>query len=152
MKLVLCFLLINFSVYSSEISIVRQLYLEAYISEYNCNQFGEKLNEIEYNNDYLIEGYRACFFLIRCKFIKNPINKFASFSKGRGLLEAAIKNSPNSVELRFLRYSIQKNIPSFLFYNNHMEKDLNFVNENIKNISDKNIKYFITNSFELLAK
>ena len=42
-----------------------------------------------------------------------------------------------------MRYSIQKNLPRFLLYNNHLEKDLNFVNENIEYINDEEAQKFI---------
>ena len=39
-----------------------------------------------------------------------------SFKEGKRLLESAISEDPSSVELRLLRYSIQKKIPRVLLY------------------------------------
>ena len=150
MNSILLIILIHFSSYNNDISIIRELYLSAYISEANCNNLGEKLNSIEGDNSILIKGYKGCFYFIKCKFINNPIEKIIYFNKGKKLLEAAINQKPKSVELRFLRYSIQKNIPRFLLYDN-IEKDLNFVNKNIKGIDMKS-QEFIISSLKSITK
>ncbi len=152
MKSILLIILLQFSSYSNDINIIRELYLSAYKSESNCNNLGKKLNSIENNNFILINGYKGCFYFIKCKFNNNAIEKLVYFNKGKKLLEAAIKQEPKSVELRFLRYSIQKNLPRFLLYNNHLKKDLNFVNKNIEYVNDEEVQKFITNSLKSITK
>ena len=152
MNAILVILLLNISGYNDDISIIRELYLEAYISESNCNDLGKELTSIGENASNLITGYEGCFYFIKCKFINSPINKFSYFNKGKKLLELAIKKDPKSVELKFLRYTIQKNIPKFLLYYDNIEKDLNFVNENIKNIKDRETQKFIMNSLKYIDK
>ena len=151
MKSILLIILISLSVYSNDISIIRELYQSAYTSETNCNNLRDKLNSIEANNSILIKGYEGCFYFIKCKFVTNPIEKAIYFNKGKELLETAINQNPRSVELRFLRYSIQKNIPRFLLYSN-LEKDLSFVNENIEGIKDREAQKFIRNSLKSITK
>ena len=41
---------------------------------------------------------------------------FKYFNKGKALLESSIQNNSSSIELRFLRYSIQVNLPRILLY------------------------------------
>ena len=69
-----------------------------------------------------------------------------NFRIGKDMLESAIKNDPESVELRFLRYSIQKNIPKFLSYSNNLEKDLKFVKDNISQIFNYEFRIYISSS------
>ena len=152
MKSILLILLFHTSNYNSDINVVRELYLSAYINEDSCNNLGEKLNSIENNKEILIKGYQGCFYFIKCKFINNPIEKLIYFRKGKKLLETAIKEDPKSVELKFLRYSIQKNLPRFLSYHDNLEKDLNFVNENITSISNKEEQKFILQSLKSITK
>lgn len=144
-------MLLHLSGYNNDISIIRELYLSAYKSESNCNDLGKELKRTEKNTSILVEGYEGCFYFIKCQFINNPIERLISFNKGKELLESAIKQDPNSVELRFLRYSIQKNLPKFLLYNN-LEKDLIFVNENIKEIHDEEAQEFITTCLKSITK
>ena len=151
MRLTLLLILLNISTSDNDLQIIRALYLSAHSTESNCNNFGEKLASIEDSKSTLINGYQGCFYFIKCKFINNPIEKFSYFNKGKELLEAAIKQDPESAELRFLRFSIQKNIPSFLLYNN-LEKDLNFLNENITNINNKDVQEFIVESLKSMKR
>ena len=151
MKALLIILSINFMSYQNDISEVRELYLSAYASENDCNDFGNKLNNTE-KKSILIKGYKGCFYFIKCQFIKNPFKKLKYFDKGKELLESAIKEDPQSVELKFLRYSIQKNLPRFLLYYENIEKDLNFVKNNINRIKDKKGQKFITKSLKEISK
>ena len=152
MKSILLITLLNFSSYNSDISTIRELYLAAYTSESHCNSFGEKLRSTKNTSSVLIKGYKGCFYFIKCKFIKSPIDKLVYFNKGKELLESAIKEDPKSVELKFLRYTIQKNIPRFLLYHDNLDRDLNFVNVNINTIKDKEVQKFITNSLKSIEK
>ena len=137
--------------YNDDIGNIRELYLLAYTSNYNCDLFGEELADIDDRTCLLVQGYQGCFYFIKCKFIESPIDKIAYFKKGKDLLESAITQDPKSVELKFLRYSIQKNLPRFLLYNNSLEKDLNFVNQNIKDVNDKEAQVFIQESLKSMS-
>ncbi len=150
MKFIALTLILNLSVSNQEITVIRELYLLAYISESNCNNFGEQLVSNKEKSS-IFKGYLGCFYFIKSKFANNPIDRFFYFKKGRSILEAAISEDPESVELIFLRYSIQKNLPRFLLYNN-IEKDLIFVNENLPKISDQKKKKFIINCMKKMQK
>ena len=151
MRSILLIILCSLLSHNNEIETVRSLYLKAYKSEYHCNKFGEKLTEIEEGSSKLIKGYKACFYFIKCKFINNPLEKLSFFNKGKKLLESLIKENPNLIELRLLRYTIQKNLPRVLLYNDNIEKDLNFVYENIDNIEDPKTKKFILSSIKSIT-
>ena len=152
MKSILLILLINLSSHNTDLSTIRELYLGAHTSKSNCIYFGKKLTSIKDNSSILINGYKGCYFFIKCKFINSPIKKIISFNKGKKLLESAIKLDPQSVELRFLRYSIQINSPRFLFYYDNIKKDLNFVINNVENIKNKKTQKFITKSLKSINK
>lgn len=57
----------------------------------------------------------------------NPISKLKTFNEGKKNLESAIKKEPYNPEIRFIRLSIQKNIPSFLGYKENIENDTEFL-------------------------
>ena len=152
MKSIILILILNLSYYNNDINSVRNLFLEAYISESSCEQLGKKIDELKYDQSILLKGYEACYYFIKCKFTNNSMDKFFYFRKGKKILEYSIKKNPNSVELRFLRYTIQKNLPRFLFYYNHMDKDLIFVINNINSITDKKTQKYIEKSLESINK
>ncbi len=49
---------------------------------------------------------------------------------GTQILEEAIKEKPNTLELIFLRMTIQTHLPSFLGYTDNIESDKKFILEN----------------------
>ena len=149
MKSIILILILNLSY---DIDSVRNLFLEAYISKSNCDQFGKKINELKHDQSILLKGYEGCYYFIKCKFTNNSMDKFFYFRKGKKILESSIKQKPDSIELRFLRYTIQKNLPRFLFYYNHMDKDLIFVINNINSIKDKKTQQYIKKSLESINK
>ncbi len=149
MKSIILILILNLSY---DIDSVRNLFLEAYISKSNCDQFGKKINELKHDQSILLKGYEGCYYFIKCKFTNNSMDKFFYFRKGKKILESSIKQKPDSIELRFLRYTIQKNLPRFLFYYNHIDKDLIFVINNINSIKDKKTQQYIKKSLESINK
>tara|TARA_B100001758_G_scaffold247961_1_gene269264 strand:- start:22839 stop:23297 length:459 start_codon:yes stop_codon:yes gene_type:complete len=152
MKSILLIIILNLPSYNSEVCKIRELYLNASRSEARCDQLGAKLNTLDVKNSVLLKGYAGCFYFIKCKFINSPSKKLLFFNKGKSLIESAIKEDPLSVELRFLRFSIQKNLPRFLLYNNDIEKDLNFVTENIQRVKNKESQKFIIKSLKSINK
>ncbi len=82
----------------------------------------ENLNTIE-------KGYYGAYLVIWANHIWNPMDKLSTFKKGKIVLENAIKEDPKNVELRFLRLSIQSNVPKILNYDQNIMSDLTFIKE-----------------------
>ena len=83
------------------------------------------------NKDTNIEkGYLGAGLIIKAKHEKKLYEKWKNFKIGKEKLEDAIKNEPNSIELRMIRYHIQNNIPRFLNYKNNRKEDEIFINKN----------------------
>lgn len=146
----LTILILTFFSYTSEIISVRDLFISAYKSELHCDNFGDKLHSINMDSSTLFKGYLGCYYFIKCKYLNNPVDKLSFFKEGKRLLESAISEDPSSVELRLLRYSIQKKIPRVLLYYDSLEEDIIFVNENVINITDKSTKDFILYSLNTI--
>ena len=146
-KIIFILLFYSFSTYSSNLDSLRTSFISASFNKHSCDIFGDFLKSISASDSPpLITGYEACYYLINCKFLANPFKKMKNFRIGKDMLESAIKNDPESVELRFLRYSIQKNIPIFLSYSNNLEKDLKFVKDNISQIFNYEFRIYISSS------
>jgi hypothetical protein len=75
--------------------------------------------------------------------VLNPAEKLSLFKNGHKKLEAAIKNSTENVELRFLRLIIQENAPSILNYNDDLEKDSIYITQKYKRLPDNIQKVII---------
>jgi hypothetical protein len=57
-------------------------------------------------------------------------------SLGYNELDEIIENYPNSIELHFLRLTIQGHLPVFLGYNDKIETDKTFIQANINELKD----------------
>ena len=85
---------------------------------------------------------------MKSKYKFNPISKLYLFSKGKEILERSIKEEPSNLELKFLRLSIQQNIPEILAYNQNIEEDQKFINNNINKNKDGALKKLIKSTLK----
>ena len=74
----------------------------------------------------LLRAYRGAGLATTANCTSWPMAKLSRFREGKGMLEEAVANQPENLEVRFLRYTIQKNIPGFLGYDN-LEEDREFI-------------------------
>jgi hypothetical protein len=63
-------------------------------------------------------------------YVSSPLSKLKYFNKGKANLNESLANK-KSVESAYLRLLIQLNAPSFLNYNDFIEEDLSFFEDNI---------------------
>jgi hypothetical protein len=85
-------------------------------------------------------GYKGAATMLLAKFSSNPVSKYRYFTKGKTLLEDAIAQDSASSELRYLRFSVQTNCPSFLRYNSNIAGDKLFLLDAVKYISDAELR------------
>jgi len=127
MKLFLFFALITFSVYSIEIEEIRNNFLNVTsIKEAdNYIQLLEKSNLKEANT------YKAALLLMKAKFAFFPFNKWSYFKNGSELLDISIESDPTNIEMRYIRFLFQSEIPNFLGYHKNLQEDYNLIINNI---------------------
>jgi hypothetical protein len=127
MKLFLFFALFTFSVYSIEIEEIRNNFLNVTsIKEAdNYIQLLEKSNLKEANT------YKAALLLMKAKFAFFPFNKWSYFKNGSELLDISIESDPTNIEMRYIRFLFQSEIPNFLGYHKNLQEDYNLIINNI---------------------
>ena len=79
----------------------------------------------------VVNAYNCTGKLMMLDFKGNPIEKWIIFTNQTNKLDSIINGNPNNIEIRMLRYTIQKNSPSFLFYDNNIKDDLNMIKQNL---------------------
>ncbi|WP_293904040.1 MULTISPECIES: hypothetical protein [unclassified Sphingobacterium] len=107
----------------------------------------------EHNLEALTEGaksptekaYLAAYQILLAKHIGNPFKKVGQFKEGKKHLEEVIKENPNHIEARFIRWSVQVHAPSFLGYNNNILEDKNFLVKNLYKLPNDEAKSIIYN-------
>ncbi|MBC7426813.1 MAG: hypothetical protein H7321_09785 [Bacteroidia bacterium] len=98
--------------------------------------YAEKLKTLTASNssDALIMAYHGASFAFLAKHHWNPYSKYSLVQDGLVYLNKAASAAPNDVEVRFVRFSIEENLPLIISFTSHVESDKNFVISNL-NIS-----------------
>ena len=153
--LILSFLLTGWTRPTPSVQEVRQLYDRSVADESACRKLTGMLKPYTAENNPLLAGYRACATMVMAKHVFSPVAKYSYFKEGRSLLEKAISKAPSGIELRFLRFTVQTNLPWFLNYNDEISTDKKFLLRSLPGVTDlalkqKMIRYF--NSSAELSK
>ncbi len=137
--LILCCLIVLFKdvLSASDLDRYRTLYESAYIHKSVCRDLITELNQNTPTNVHL--AYLGAFQSIWASHVFNPIKKLRTFEKGRANIEHAITLSPHNLEIRLIRYSIQKHCPVFLGYKKNMNEDFSFILHNLHSINSSTL-------------
>ncbi|WP_338759272.1 hypothetical protein WAF17_11415 [Bernardetia sp. ABR2-2B] len=108
---------------------IRKKYFEAIGNERKIEKLLKHLRDIK-NTSALLMAYRAACESMMAQFSWNPYTKLAQVNKSFDFFEKAVKEEPQNVEIRFLRFSVQHNVPDFLRKNREFEEDKDVLVEN----------------------
>jgi hypothetical protein len=125
------------------LEVIRQHYLVAVMDKSICYSMVLELEKDVESNVHL--AYLGAFQAIWAQHTFNPFEKLSSFHKGIKNIEKAATQSPNNIEVIFIRYSVQKNCPRFLGYSDHLREDEMFLQANRKNITSPTLKSMVEN-------
>lgn len=132
-SLLLIFMMLT-SFNNPEMNEVRTNYKVAVQDKNVCKKMIEKLEQSKEKSTVYL-AYLGGYQTIWANHVFNPMSKLATFKKGKKNIELAISKEPENVESRYIRFSVQKNSPSFLGYNNNLKEDKDFLVKNKKNIN-----------------
>ena len=122
---------------------VRSLYQKAAIEKDSCIRLLSLLENCDRENALLL-GYIACAKMIMAKHVLNPLKKLSFFMTGKQTLDNILYSNINNIELRYLRLTIQTNIPSFLKYRGDIDNDKQYLIQSLPNIQDEQLKILIS--------
>lgn len=138
---ILFIFLIPLTVFSQSMESLRSNYTKAVANKDLCATI---IKELEHNNATpKLRAYLGAYQTIWANHAGNPVNKLATFNKGKNNIEYAILKSPNDIEIRFLRYSVQKEAPHFLGYSNHLAEDEAYLRTHIAEIDAPTLKALV---------
>ncbi|RXP61930.1 hypothetical protein EC396_03735 [Lutibacter sp. HS1-25] len=69
------------------------------------------------------KGYIAAMNFMKSRFVGFPFTKLKYFKLGKNQLDEVIANNPKNLEMRYIRYLMQKQIPDFLGYHQNIDED-----------------------------
>lgn len=128
---------------------IRHLYVEATDNEEDCHKLFKLTEASTLEENAIAYSYHAVSKMLRSKFSLNILYKYSEFNSGKEMLEKAISSNPNNLELRFLRYCIQKNVPGILNYNDNLDSDSVFISTHLQS-KDVELRTFINPIFNAL--
>lgn len=71
----------------------------------------------------VFQAYKAVAQALQAQEKWNPLDKLAHLLKFQNQISEAIKSDPTNLEIRFLRFCVEYNIPSWLSMNQHLIED-----------------------------
>ena len=96
------------------------------------------------NENPLIISYNIVAEIMMIKYEMNPYKKLKIFNYLTHKIDSIISENSNNVELRMLRYSIQKKSPFFLRYVDNINNDLTYIKQNLNTLTIIEIEYINT--------
>jgi len=151
--LIMYFSFVSANVYSEGISLeeTRRLYPKTTEDKEACEQLYKKLAESEYKDHALLTAYYGAVTATKANYLKEPGEKLKYFRQGRRLIEKAVAMDSLNTEIRFLRFTIQTNVPKAVKYDKEIDEDKQFLINNIKDCKVPAVRKNIT-AFLLASK
>ena len=113
-----------------------------YPSAVKSAEITAKLEE-KLTDKVVLLAYKGAVSTLKAKFAKTKKEKKEYFKEGTSWIESAIRAEPSSIEIRYIRMSVQENSPKFLGYHKNLEEDKAFVLKNYSSISSTELKNVI---------
>lgn len=123
--------------------IVREYYHQAPHSQ-EANQNLLQLVEAPADTSAVLMAYKASATMMRARHVGNPFKKISYFREGKELLEQAVEMDPSNIEVRFLRFAAQSEIPGFLGYRDHLQEDKHLILQKLAGLQDRHLQELIT--------
>ncbi|TSD65827.1 hypothetical protein FFF34_000040 [Inquilinus sp. KBS0705] len=101
---------------------IRKLLVSAIKSGKTTDSLYNSLGAVK-NRSSLITGYIATLEALKAKHTWNPYYKIKYLKDSERSFSAAVDTDPHNIEIRFMRFSVEHNVPGFLGYNKNLAAD-----------------------------
>jgi len=115
-------LILVLNMFNTDIASIRKSFKTAIYSKEEATKLLDELENTTANQP-LKYAYKGATYALLAQFQVNPYSKLESVKKGSTILDDAVIAASGDIEIRYLRYSIEKNLPSFLPYRKHLAQD-----------------------------
>jgi hypothetical protein len=109
-----------------------------------CERLHARFAKADVTTDPMLKGYKGAVIMARGRHAANPFNKLSIFNEGKALLDEAIGKDTKNLELRFLRLTIQVNVPGILNYSDKIVEDRAFIDSNLAKVNNPEFKKQVT--------
>ena len=126
---------------------LRSLYVAVSKNEKAWKEMKTLLSEPSDLYSPVFAAYEAAFCMISALYTNSPLQKYTAFQKGKKMLERILTEHPESMEIRYLRLTIQQNLPAILGYN-HTFLDKQFIEKHFSDYQDQELKQKMADFWE----
>lgn len=93
--------------------------------------YADKLKTLtEGRSEALLKAYHGTAWAMKAKHHGNPVKKLEFLNKGLSDINTAVLLNAADIEIRFLRFSVEDNIPSVVPFKSHIAADKKMLIEN----------------------
>ena len=144
MKISILLISIFIVIVGFDINEIRTLYKQTDGSKENTITLYNKLQSVTAKDGNVLTAYKGASISMKARFEKGAKTKSKVFKEGITLVEMAIKNEPNNIEIRFVRLTIQQNAPKILKYKKNIDEDKEFILSNYNKITSSKLKKYLS--------
>jgi len=144
-QLIISILFLSFILGTPKISDIRASFIDASDSKDAVFLLQDKLKDVRKSSNKTLVAYKGAASTMAAKYNKGIESKKKNFKNGATLIEYAVEQAPNNIEIRFVRLIIQQNTPKFLKYKKNIEEDKTFILEHFSEIKSSQLIDFIGN-------
>jgi hypothetical protein len=101
---------------------IRKLLITALSSSKITDSLYTNLGNIK-NRSSLINGYMGTLQALKAKHTWNPYYKIKYLNDAEKTFKIAVTGDPTNIEIRFMRFSVEHNVPGFLGYTKNLVAD-----------------------------
>lgn len=113
---------------------VRSSFHQAVMEPETSREFHE-LMESPQKSSATIIAYQAVSEALLAQVVWNPFSKLSQVMKYDKLMEKAVMEDEENIEIRFLRLAIEVNLPSFLRMSSHIQEDRDMIVRDMSKVS-----------------
>ncbi|RFZ95350.1 hypothetical protein D0C36_07425 [Mucilaginibacter conchicola] len=101
---------------------IRKLLVTALDSKKTTDSLYSHLADVK-DRSALLNAYMGTLEALKAKHAWNPYFKVKYLNDSEKTFKNAVANDPHNIEIRFMRFSIEHNVPKFLGYNKNLIAD-----------------------------
>lgn len=135
--------LLAFCYVTPDLSEIRKNYPLANSSKEVTHSMYDALSSITKNDKAVLVAYKGGLTTLMAKHAKGIKQKKAFFQEGVALLEHAVAQEGENIEIRYIRLGVQENSPKFLKYKGNIETDKRFILEHFSSDAPQEIRGYV---------
>ena len=126
---------------------IRKEYSKAVENQTICEKWYKLFEKEIVLANQKLKAYKGGIIIAMARFV--PVAKKTPLViQGKKLIEESVQNSKEDVEIRFIRYGIQVNLPPALAYNKNKVEDRNFINAHLDKLPNEAMRQAVIKFME----